>query len=378
MARSVDQQFFQKMEATKAVIRLIGPRRIGKTDLVAFYGRKTGAPILSISVPTIPADISPSGILVDLLNNEIAALAHHCPKLSKEYNRMIEKEAQPEKKQKFAGELTAKMPKVLTAKLSASKESRQVPPAASKQVDVAMIGPMLRRLEYAAGRTGLRPVVVFDEVQELVIDTEPQMSAVWAIRNEVQHHTHCRYVFAGSNQKLFSRLQEGSLAPLLNLGSAIEIQPLGIEEIDRWAVPLFVEGKRHVRTLEAATRLLGGKIGEVADVFDWLWSATNPGDLLETDIQERAVKAVAQSLRPIDSSIRGLTKTQTAVLRWILFHPGDSVYSIPGMKPGSVRTALQSLVESGTVECYGRQYAATTPLQMIRNLEPTTLPERLR
>ena len=103
MARPVDQQFFQAMEATKAVVRLIGPRRIGKTDLVAFYGRKTGAPVLSINVPTIPADISPSGILVDLLSNEIAALEHHCHKLAKEYIRMLEKEAQPEKRQKLGG-----------------------------------------------------------------------------------------------------------------------------------------------------------------------------------------------------------------------------------------------------------------------------------
>jgi hypothetical protein len=53
-------------------------------------------------------------------------------------------------------------------------------------------------------------------------------------------------VFAGSNPRLFTKLQAGTGAPLLNFGSELVLPPLTLAEIDAWALPLFREGGRHI------------------------------------------------------------------------------------------------------------------------------------
>ena len=374
LARSHDEALFSLLEAERAIVRLVGPRRVGKTELVTYFARERRVPLLNIKIKPVPADIAPGPVVAALLHKEIEALAHGSPKLYKAYLALLGKIAKPRIRRTLGAQIKSGFA-IVTAQ--SEKDSSAKPTEPDRDVDVE-IAAMLRRVEQAAQRAKLRPVVFFDEVQELVLNADGSqgMATVWAIRNEIQDHSACRYVFAGSNQRIFSRLQSGQGAPLLNLGTALEMPPLSPQEIDAWAVPLFQKGKRHVRSLGPAVELLCGKIGEVVEVCNRLWAQSRPGDVLDETLQRGAVLAVARRQEAVELAVRNLTAAQTAVLRWILMRPDTSPFSREAatatqLNPGTINSALAALMQSELIEQFSRnRFAATTPLRLLATLAP--------
>ena len=299
LVRPIDRELASVLASEKAIVRLIGPRRIGKTELVSRYARVGRQPIVVVTVKPVPADLAPGPVVLAILANELEALAHSWPKLASKMAKIGRGRAVEETRKELGGEVKAWVGKV-TAKVERTSKAEPTEPA---DADIQIAG-ILRRLETAAGELKLRPVIFFDEIQELLLKHGggPGLATVWAIRNEIQHHTACRYVFAGSNQRLFASLQTGRGAPLLNIGTALDIPPLTLAEIDAWALPIFEKGGRPIRTLAAATELLCGKIGEVAEVCTWLWLHSKPGALLDESPQRAAVRAVALNRSDLNCS----------------------------------------------------------------------------
>lgn len=376
MPRLVDDEFAQAMSAVKVLVRMLGPRRVGKTSLVGHYCESTRTPLLSLNVPPIPGDVSTAAVVVDLLRSGLQAFGRGYPNFTDEYRRVAAREEGVEETKKVGGEISVGLG-VFKGKLSHSKESTPKGPQEGSPQDLTAIGLILGRIDFVAGKLGVRPVVLFDEVQELVVAGDPILSALWAIRNEVQGHTHCRYVFAGSNQRLFSRVQEGERAPLLNMGKGIRVPPVSLVEIDRWAVPMLRAGGRVCSSVEPAVALLAGKIGEVVEVLDELWRVTAPGKTIEEADQRQAVNNVVRRQSADGGLVRKMTRPQLTVLRWILSHPGESPYAIPAMNHGTVKNAVRALEERRQIEGYGDHYAAASPLVTMKSLEPATLAEKL-
>lgn len=53
-----------------------------------------------------------------------------------------------------------------------------------------------------------------------------------------------------------------------------------------------------------------------------------------------------------------------------LLQPDQSPYAMPGLNPGTVRTALRSLVQSELLEVFGDQHLVTAPLKTMLMLHP--------
>jgi hypothetical protein len=373
LRRQVDDKLAALLGGEKAVVRLVGPRRIGKTDLVSAYARKTKAPLLCVTIQPIPKDLLAGPVVLAILEREIEALVHTFPRLGKAVAAMGRGGGRQETSREVKAELS--IPGDFGSVSAKTERKRTVEAATAGQADTE-IARALHHLELAAMKLGIRPVVFFDEIQELLINADAGMPTIWAIRNEAQHHTACRYVFAGSNQRLFTKLQAGRQAPLLNWGSELSIDPLTTAEIDAWAVPLFRKGGRQVSTLAAATELLGGKIGEVSEVCTKLWLDTEPGALLDEGVQREAVRAVARQQPDLGRQVAELTGFQAQVLRWVLLHPNLSPYSKAakaalGLNDGTVARALAKLVALELVESFDpNQYVATTPLKLLASMSP--------
>jgi hypothetical protein len=374
MSRPHDQKLFSLLDGEKAVVRLVGPRRIGKTELVSYYAREKRVPLLCVTIQPIPADLMAGPVVLSILEREMEALAHTFPKLGKAVARIGAGKGRQESRREVGAEL--KIPGDV-AKLSAKTERRRTVEASTAGEADTDLAATLRHLELAASDLAVRPVVFFDEIQELLVNGNSGMGTVWTIRNEIQHHTACRYVFAGSNQRLFTKLQAGSGAPLLNLGSELVIPPLTPEEIDAWAVPLFRKGGRHISTLRAATELLGGKIGEVSEVCVGLWLNSQKGSVLDEAAQREAVRAVARQQPEIERQVSRLTAPQATVLRWVVMNPNVSPYTkaakeTMGLNDGTVATSLNALVGYELIESFSRnQYVGTTPLKLLASLSPS-------
>lgn len=372
MSRPCDAAFSALMSGEKAVVRLLGPRRTGKTDLVSWHSRTTKCPIVVVTIKPLTADVpAPGAIVADLLRREIGTLRQSAPKLHAAYERVATRMGEKKRDSTVAAELTA-IPGVKVRGEYKAGTNRRSDATGDADVEIAYT---LRHLEMAAESLRVRPIVFFDEVQELVLHAvDAGRATVWALRNEAQHHTACRYVFAGSNQRLFAKLQEGRDAPLLNFGTALRIPSLTTEEIDQWAVPLFTRGGRHVRSLSAATELLCGKIGEVVDVCNALWASTRPGDVIDEATQRGAVIGAA-SVQSAETRVQTLTAAQATVLRWVLNNPGAAPYGAAGprktVNPGAIKDALNRLMDLELIEFFGDgRFSCATPLRVLAAIEP--------
>jgi hypothetical protein len=373
LRRPVDDKLASLLDGEKAVVRLVGPRRIGKTEVVSSYAREAKTPILCVSIHQVPRDLGAGPIVLAILEREITALTQTGSKLGKALARTARDRGKSETTRELKAALT--IPGDFGSLSASSEKRRTTEAAAAGQADVE-VAAALHHLELAAMATNVRPIVFFDEIQELLVNDGAGMPTVWAIRNEAQHHTACRYVFAGSNQRLFAKLQEGRQGPLLNWGSELAIPPLTLAEIDAWAVPLFKKGGRHISTLSAATELLAGKIGEVAEVCTKIWIDSKNGDVLDEGVQREAVKAVARQQATLGRTTSELTGIQMKVLRWIVMKPCVSPYTKPAkafleLNDGTVSSALITLVNKELIESYGpNQFVAATPLNVYASINP--------
>lgn len=383
LPREVDGQFASALAAEKAVVRLLGPRRVGKTDIVSTYARLHGVPLLTIALKPIPRDVNnPGAIVASLYAQEFQALAHTHKKLHSVVLEMEATEKRPNRKRSVGSELGAKI-LGLSVKLTSSQSTEKAP-APTRDVDPDYeLAYALRRLELAAVRLKLRPVVFFDEIQELVL-AAPSVPTVWAIRNEIQHHTACRYVFAGSNQRLFAQLDSAPQAPLLHVGTILTVPRLSEAEVDAWAVPLFRRGGRQVDSLAPATALMAGKIGEVVKVCSTLWATTKPGSVLHDEQQREALLRTIQTQETTLPSVRSLSANETRLLRFIGLNPGASPLTrhnteAIALNPGTIHATLDALVTKGLVEAFSRnEYTLATPLSTLAALEPMALTPSLR
>ena len=76
------------MGSERAIVRLLGPRRIGKTELVSNYARTCAVPILNINIKPIAPDLAPSLVVRAVLAREITGLAATAPELLAAYSKL--------------------------------------------------------------------------------------------------------------------------------------------------------------------------------------------------------------------------------------------------------------------------------------------------
>lgn len=371
LARPCANHFSAVMSSDQAFARMIGPRRTGKTTLVANYCRENNAPAITVTLHPILR--TTPGILIEKgLSNAIAGLAHTHPKLWAEYRRLSPAGSKCKLTINAAVLIPGMDPLPIGGGASCEVEPRK-PDHAFEEETAALgnLGTILHNLGLAAQNTGCRPVIFFDETQEAIVrDKALGMAAVWAIRDEAQHHTSCRFVFAGSNQRLFNAISSVD-APLLNFGTVISILPLTSDEVDQWAIPLFKAQRIHVRTFAPLCRLLCGKIGELTDVLTQLWLSAKPDDVLDEAAQIAALQATAldKSLPEIDDTLRTLTPAQAKLLGWMLSNPQLSPYTRAsvashGLPVGTARTAAIALGAKGLLEDFNGQTFVSSPLRI--------------
>ena len=352
MHRPCDDRFAAYIEGRGAVaVRIIGPRRTGKTSLVVAYAARVRAPLLAVTVPPTPADASPTAVFARALDDRIAALGESSDRKTVRwyaaYRKLRQRRAGWTIDRTLTGKITASLGFAgfeLGGQRTRKSNAPETPGTEGKVRALAYAATVLDLLDTAAEAVNERPVVFLDEIQHLFLAsarTEAD-ALVWSLRNAMQNHRHCRYVLAGSNRRLFDLLQVGQNAPFLHMGSALEIP---------------------------TAELLCGKIGEIVPVLERLWADSRPGDVIDEGAQRAAVDQVIAATDTLDSALTDLTRTQAALLRYIVTRPGAGLYTneakaaIAGGSDGTISTALSALVERGFVEAYGKtEFRASAPL----------------
>jgi uncharacterized protein len=198
---------------------LIGPRRFGKTSLLAASSEGAG----NAGAIVIRQDAEKYETL-DLLAAAILADA------TKALTGPVEK----------AIALIGKVARRLRPKISFDGQAFSVELDDSGSADqLPLLTAALDAVEALAGETGREVVVIIDEFQQVVTEHGP--AAEKQIRSTIQKHRRVSYVFAGSHTRLLHAMTSDPNRPFYRLGSRLFLGPVPREEFSAYLIERFAK-----------------------------------------------------------------------------------------------------------------------------------------
>jgi len=250
------------------------------------------------------------------------------------------------------------LPRTATGKFLAAGAAalRALRPTVDTPVgSVALAGPkpaasstekLLRLPREAAGKTGTRVLVVFDEFQ--TVANIANADAI--IRSQIQYQRErVSYLFSGSERHLLRAIFADRARPLYGQAEQFHLGPLPPEAAVALVTGKFAETDREVgRALSPLVGLAAGHPQRLAFLADALWHQTGPGQSADETTWAaaltRALRAAEPELRAVDSS---LTPQQRKVVRLLAFgEPATGVAaSRLDLGKGSAAQALSVLID---------------------------------
>lgn len=198
---------------------LIGPRRFGKTSLLAVSSEEAA----DAGAIVIRQDAEKYETL-NLLAAAILADA------TKSLTGTVEK----------AISLVGNVAKRLRPKISFDGQAFSVELDASNSPDqLPFLTAALDAVETLAGETGREVVVIIDEFQQVV--TEHGRAAEKQIRSTIQKHRRVSYIFAGSDTRLLQEMTTDPNRPFYRLGSRLFLGPVPRDEFRAFLIDRFAD-----------------------------------------------------------------------------------------------------------------------------------------
>jgi hypothetical protein len=177
----------------------------------------------------------------------------------------------------------------------------------------------LLQLPYeAAGKTGTRVLVVFDEFQ--AVAEIPDADAV--IRSQIQHQRdRVSYLFAGSEQHLLHAVFSDQARPLYGQAEHLELGPLADDDVVRLVVTKFEStGRDPGVALARLVELVEGHPQRAAYLADALWHETPQGDVADDETWEaalaRALRSAAPEFEAIEAALNSSQRKLLRLLAW--------------------------------------------------------------
>ena len=310
-------------------IRLVGPRRYGKTTLLK----------------RVLADAERQGsatALVDL--EDVGTLGDIVVRIERAYNKSLKG-----KLRRLVEDLFASWG--LGVSLGAGGFSLHLQANPSAQTE----GVLVRILELPAElhrRTGQRSIIVFDEVQDLLRVER----ADGILRSVIQHQGGvASYAFAGSAPSMMEQLFSDPRRPLLEQAVPYGLAPLNQGDVARYIAERFERSGRDAgRALSPLVEFTRGHPQRSMLLAHHLWRRTGAGGDADEGTWASALEAVIErSSETLEANWR-LLNVNEQKLALALATGAPSLYDGPtlarvGLKKGSVRKALSGLRGRGDV-----------------------------
>ncbi len=214
-------------------------------------------------------------------------------------------------------------------------------------------------------RTDRRSFIVFDEVQDLlrVVD------AAGAVRSVIQHHAHAAsYGFAGSAPGLMRKLFEDPAQPLLEHAVPYPLGPLPLDETGDYIFRRFQRtGRDPGSGLDPLLTFTRGHPQRTMLLAHHLWRQTAEGGSADERAWESAVESALgegqQVLRARWESLPVNEQRMALALANFQTSPYDErAYRAVGLKRGSLKAALDGLVDRAEVTSQRDEARLTDPL----------------
>ena len=226
--------------------------------------------------------------------------------------------------------------------------------SSSQRIDVESV--LLRLLELPtklAARTGVRSVIVFDEVQDILrVD-----GAEGILRSVIQYQVaDASYLFAGSSPSLMNKLFAKPSRPLLDHALPVELAPLPPADVADYVERRFADtGRDAGDALQPLLDFTRGHPQRTMLLAHQLWGLVPQGSVADEGAWVDALGRAYRGARPLLEARWGeLPTNEQRVAIALATSVGGSiydeaVYTSVGLKRGSIRKALDTLEGRGDV-----------------------------
>jgi hypothetical protein len=224
----------------------------------------------------------------------------------------------------------------------------------SRKIDVESV--LLRLLELPsqlAAKNGIRSVIVFDEVQDILnVD-----GADGIIRSVIQRQVDdASYLFAGSSPTLMNKLFANPSRPFLDHALPMELSPLPIDAVADDVDSRFTATERAAgNALQPLLDFSRGHPQRTMLLAHHLWSLTPRGSTADESAWVDALNKAYRGARPLlEARWSELPTNEQRAAIGLAIAGGGSLYDEPvraavGLKRGSIRKALDTLEGRGDV-----------------------------
>ncbi len=323
-------------------VRLVGPRRYGKTTLLQKVLDDAEAAGMATALVDLEDVLSLGGIVV---------------RIERAYARRLQ------------GSLRSRVERMLsTWNIGLSLGGPGFSATLQRNPHTNVEAVLLRLLDLPRElheRAGTRSLIVFDEIQDILAVS----GADGQIRSVIQHHLDAAsYAFAGSAPATMERLFADPRRPLLEQAVPKSLPPLPAQEIRDYVQERFERtGRDAGDALAALLQLARGHPQRTMMLAHFLWAAVPRGDVAdETHWVQARETALEHASGYLAATWRGWPVNERRVALALATTPGGpytaQAQAEVGIKKSSVRYALQSLTDRADVLEIDSAHALTDPL----------------
>jgi len=197
-----------------------------------------------------------------------------------------------------------------------------------------------------AEKTGLRSVIAFDEIQDIL----NVRGADGILRSVIQYQADdASYLFAGSSPTLVAKLFADPSRPFLEHALPKELQPLPDDEIARHIAARFAESGRDTgEALDPLVEFVRGHPQRTMLLAHHLWAATPRGSRADESAWREALANAYRSAGPLlRARYEALNTNERRLMLALAAGRGsvyeERVYASVGLKKGSIGRTLEAL-----------------------------------
>jgi AAA+ ATPase superfamily predicted ATPase len=322
----------QELATLQATIRnqdklfLIGPRRFGKTSLLAAAAEQ----------------VDPEQVAVVRINAEaFETLALFAQELTSSAARALRTSFER------ANDWAQTMLSRLRPKITMGADGLGIEfGLGEEQNNVQTIVEALNALDRLAAASKKSLVIIIDEVQELILPTG--LAAEKQIRSAIQQHRHTGYIFAGSATRLLHEMTNEPNRPFYRLGARLFLGPIPRNEFSAFLEGAFRDSG--VKITSAAVERILDRAHDVPYNVQRLahetWEMARSGALelpIGPDDIDLALKRIIAQEGPAHAALwRSLTTVQKKALKAVIEQNGRNLHSHEvSLQYGIARSSMQ-------------------------------------
>jgi hypothetical protein len=215
-----------------------------------------------------------------------------------------------------------------------------------------------------------KPVVIFFDEFQALLDLPDSDQFLGALRSEIQAQSEVQYIFAGSNQNRLMEIFYAQRSPFFKSAALMEVGSLDHDTFIQWLEAKFSETGRSVspNLWNAIFELSHSIPGDVQDVCYHLWNDSEKGrEIGAEDFGETLQRVLHERASGYEGMWNMLTDNQQKIATGLARYRDDKYTSSEFMQlsgatsPASVKRGIEALESKGLVWISSRHWIFSDP-----------------